>query len=91
MGVGLIQAFFCEVKRTKECAWMNVFLILNGNGDFRGIGLVEILWETVTKILDHHFMAAIQFHNTLRGFCTGRGTGTAYLEANLLQELLDLR
>ena len=70
---------------------MNVVLIPDGNGDFRGIGMVEILWKTVTRILNHRLTAAIQFHSTLHGFCTGRVTGTASLEANLLQELLDLR
>ena len=35
-------------------------------------------------------MALIQFHDTLHGFRTGRGTGNAFLEANLIQQLTNM-
>ena len=42
-------------------------------------------------ILNNLFMVGIQFHNTLHGFHTGRGTSTASLEYKLLQQLIDMR
>ena len=85
MVVGLIQAAFCKGHLAEECAWQTIILIPKGNGDFRGIGLVEVLWKMVTGILNRRREAAIQFHNTLHGFRTGRGTGTTSLESKLLQ------
>jgi len=29
-----------------------VVLLLKGNGDFRGVGLIEALWEVIEKITD---------------------------------------
>ena len=50
-----------------------------------------MIWKTVTGILNFRLMLAIQFHNTLNGFHTGRITGNDPLEANLLQKLTDMR
>ena len=35
--------------------------------------------------------AAVKFHDVLHGFWAGRGTMTAPLEANLLQQLTEMR
>ena len=45
----------------------------------------------MTWILNLRLTAAIHFHDSLHGFHTGIGTGKASLEANLIQELMDLR
>ena len=42
-------------------------------------------------ILNCCLIAAIQFHDTLHGFCTVRGTGTASLKANMSQHLMAKR
>ena len=52
---------------------------------------MEFMWKTVIEILNIRLMVAIQFHDTLHGFRTFRGTGTAYLENNLIQQLIDMR
>ena len=36
-------------------------------------------------------MVAIQFHDTIHGFCTGRGTGTDPLKAKLIQQLTAMK
>ena len=59
--------------------------------DLCGIGIVEVLWKTATGILNRRLMAEIQFHNTLHSLCTGRCTGIASLEANLIQQLMYMR
>ena len=53
-------------------------------------GLVEVMWKVVAAILNLRLTASITFHNLLHGFWAGRGTGTANLEAKLLQQLADL-
>ena len=70
-----------------EFTWKTGVLIPKGTGDFRGIGLVEMLWKTVKMILNRRLMAAIQFYDTLYRFRTVRGTGNASLRDNLLQKL----
>ena len=65
-------------------------MIPKGKGEFRGIGLVEVIWKLLTLIL-HRRLAAINLHDILHGFREGRGTGTATLEAKLLQQLAAMR
>ena len=45
----------------------------------------------MAEILNHRLIAYITFHDFLNGFRKGRGTGTATLEAKLLQQLAALR
>ena len=52
---------------------------------------MEVLWNTVMLILNLCLMMVIQLHDTLLGFHTGRGTGTTYLEAKLLQHAMAMR
>ena len=61
------------------------------NRNYQGIGLVEFLWNTVTVILNLRLTVEMRLHKTLHGIHTGRGTGTAYIEANLLQHPMDMR
>ena len=59
--------------------------------DYRVIGLVEVMWKVVAEILNHRLTSTITFHNFFHGFRVGRGTGTATLEAKLLQHLAALK
>ena len=49
---------------------------------------MEVLWKKVMVILNHLLTMVIQFHDTLHGFHTGRGTGPASLGSKLLQHLM---
>ena len=60
-------------------------------GEFRGIGLVEVTWKLLTVILHRRLTTGIKLHDVLHGFWEGRGTGTATLEAKLLQQLAAMR
>ena len=62
-----------------------VVLIPKGERYYRGIGLVEAMWKVVAAILNFRITASITFHDFLHGFRAGRGTGTATLEAKLIQ------
>ena len=50
-----------------------------------------MIWKAVAVILNRRFTAAITYHDSLHGFQTGRGTGTANLKVNLLQQVAALR
>ena len=68
-------------------------MVLNSKGkkDYRGIGLVEVMWKVVAAILNRRLTVSITFHDFLCGFWAVRGTGTATLETKLLQQLAALR
>ena len=68
-----------------------VVLIPKGYRYFHEIHFVDVLWKTVRGILNRCLTAAIQFHGTLHGFRTGRGTGTASLEAKLIHQMTLIR
>ena len=52
---------------------------------------MEVMWKVVAAIINCRFASSIAYHDALRGFRAGRGTGTATLEAKLLQQLAALR
>jgi Reverse transcriptase (RNA-dependent DNA polymerase) len=71
-----------------ELTWTILVLVPKGNGDSRGIGLLESLQKLSDTIMDTRLKASIRFHEMLHaGFRAERGTGTAILEAKLFQEL----
>ena len=68
-----------------------VVLILKGGGDYRGIGLVEMVWKAVAVILNCRFTASITYHDSLHGFREVRGTGTTTLEVKILHQVTVMR
>ena len=89
--VELVQTAFRDGDLAEEGTWQAVVLIPKGKKDYWGIGLVEVMWKVVVVILNRRFTASITYHDALHGFRAGRGTGTATLEAKLLQQLAPLR
>ena len=66
--------------------WSVLVLIPKGGGDFRGIGLLEIVWKLMSKIIDRRIKHTVHWNDSLHGFRKKRGTGTAILEAKLHQQ-----
>ena len=89
--VDLSQTAFREGELAEEETWQAVVLIPKGNKDYRGIGLMEVMWKVVAAILNCCFTASITYHDFFHGFWVGRGTGTATLKAKLLQQIAALR
>ena len=58
--------------------------------DFRGIGMVEVLWKAIYGIINFWISSSIQFHDSLHGFCAGRGIVTTTIEDNLLHNLISM-
>ena len=56
-------------------------LIPKWEKDYRGIGLVEVMWKVVAVILNCRLTASIAYHDFLHRFWAGRGTSTATLKA----------
>ena len=71
--------------------WKVVVLIPKGKTDYRGTGLVEVMWKVVAAILNRRLTASITYHDSLHGFWSGCGTGTTIPETKLLQQLAALR
>ena len=88
----IVQTSFCYGKMAEELMWQMVVLIPKGQrGDFRGIGLVEVIWKTMSSLLKRRLTAAIMFHDMLHCFRVGHGMVTATLEAKLPQKLTSMR
>ena len=89
--VELVQTAFRDRDLAEEATWQVVVLIPKGKKYYRCIVLMEVMWKVVAAILNRRFTASITYHHALHGFRAGRGTGTATLEAKLLQQLAALR
>ena len=87
----LVQTAFGEERLAEEAMWQVVVLILKSKKDYRGIGIVGVMWKVVAAILNRRLTASITFHDFLHGFRAGCGTGNATLEAKLLHQLAALR
>ena len=67
--------------------WTIIVLIPKGNsGDFRGIGLLEVIWKVIERVLDER-LSTIPTHDALHGFRAKRGCGTGIMEAKLAEQL----
>ena len=66
--VELVQTAFWDGDLAEEVTWQAVVLIPKGKGDYRGIGLVEVMWKVVAVILNHRLTSSITFHDVLYGF-----------------------
>ena len=75
----------------EEATWQTVVMIPKGRKEYRGIGLVEVMWKVVTAILHRRLATAITYHDFLHGFRAGCGIGKDTLEARLLQQRAAMR
>jgi hypothetical protein len=85
--VELIQHIFRASRLPTELSWSVVVLIPKGSVGCRGIGLLEVVWKVVSSIIDIQLKNAIQFHDSLHGFRTQRGTAAATIEVKLRMNL----
>ena len=88
--VKLVQTAFETGELPTELFWSTVVLLPKGGGDFRGIGLIEVIWKLIATIIDKRLKKA-EHHDALHGFRAKRGTGTATIEAKLLQQIAGVR
>ena len=91
MLVELVQTAFRGGRLAEEAMWQAVVLIPKRKRNYRGIGLLEVMWKVVAAILNFRITASITYHDFLHGFWEGCGIGTATLEAKMLQQLGPVR
>ena len=83
----IVRHAFLYGEMPAEMCWSILAVIPKGAGEYRGIGLQEVLWKVVSSIINARLQASINFHDSLHGFRSQRGTGTATIEAKLVQQL----
>ena len=74
----------------EDMAWSKLVLLPKGNGEFRGIGLLEIVWKLIETIIHVRISTSVTFCEVLHGFRAKRGTGTAIIEVKMIQELAQI-
>ena len=77
--VAIVQAELWDGTMVKECTCQTVVLIPKSKRSFRGVELVEVLWKTLARLMNHQLTSSITFHYILQGFLAGCGTGNAAL------------
>ena len=83
--VSLMKLAFQEGKLPVALTWTNMALISKMGGDYRGIGLVEVIWKICAYIINNQLRSSITLNDALHIFRQGRRTGTSTLEVNLAQ------
>ena len=56
---------FWEGRVLAELAWNTIILLPKGKGEYRGIGLVEVIWKMITTIIHNRLWTAIYLHDAL--------------------------
>ena len=64
----LVQTAFREGKLAEEVTWQAEVLIPTGTKDYRGIGLMGVMWKVVAAFLHRRFTASITNEVFLQGF-----------------------
>jgi hypothetical protein len=89
--VELVQHAFETGELPTELPWSVLVLIPKGSGGYRGIGLLEICWKVISKIMDFRMKQGIDFDDSIHGFRAERGTSTANIEAKFQMQLSCVR
>ena len=90
MLVRLIQKVWDTGEIPEQMLITIVVLIPKGNsGDFRGIGLLEVIWKVLEHVIDAR-LKCVPLHDALHGFRPGHSCGTGIMEVKLAQQLASL-
>jgi hypothetical protein len=84
--VKLVQMVFTGSDIPEAFCSGILVLIPKGNGELRGIALLETIYKLISSIINRR-LGAIKLHDCIHGFRKGRGTGTATVEAKLAMQL----
>ena len=73
----------------QQMCWVVTVKIPKGGGEYWGIGLLELIWKVLERVMDN-WLENIILHNSLHGCLARQGTGTGIIEAKLAQQLAHL-
>ena len=62
--VKLTQTAFGQGELPTELFWSTAVLLPKGGGDFRGIGLTEVIWKAIAIIIDDGLSSSIKHHDS---------------------------
>ena len=75
----LVQVMFRYGTVQEEIEWAKMVIIPKGKGEYRGIGLVEMMWKVCSVVVTCRLKRSVMLHNQPHRLREGRGTGTATL------------
>ena len=64
----LVQVMFRDGTVPEEIAWEMMVLITKGKGEYRGIGLVEVLCKVCSVVVNCRLKRSVVLHDALHGF-----------------------
>ena len=88
--VDLVHKSYRDGTLSTKCMCQIVVLLPKGNIDYMGIGLIEVLCHKMSGVINICIGSSITYHDVLHGSRAGRGTGTASIEDNLIQKLIEI-
>ena len=88
--MGMVQLVFETGELVTKCIWATIFLLHKVGGEYCSIGLVDAIWNVIALIIDRYLADSIEFRDVLHKFMERRGTGTATIEAKLLQKIVGM-
>jgi hypothetical protein len=62
----LVQAIWDDGKMPIQIGWVVTVLIPKGGGDYFGIGLLELIWKVIKRVMDR-WLEVIALHDSLHG------------------------
>ena len=66
--------------------FLTIVVLLPKEGDgYRGIGLIEVAWKVIERVLDGR-LKGVTLHDALHGFRQKKGCGTGIMESKLIQQ-----
>ena len=87
----ILQTVLRYGRLLKDCVWQTGILIPKGNKEFIGIGLVEVLLKEFTGGINRWIRTLVQLHDVVNVFRAGWEMGNASLEANMIQQIMEMR
>ena len=73
--VSLMKVAFQEGRLPVALIWMTMVLLSKWGGEYRWIGLVEVIYNICASIVNNRLCSTITLYDALNGFRNGRGTG----------------
>ena len=89
--VEILQTKFRDVRLPTEFTWKTMVLIPKGNGEFWGIGIVEVLCKELSVVINKRIGEALHFHDFLHCLRAGKRMENTSLKVKLIQMLTETR
>ena len=74
-------------KNPEALEWTMMSIIPKGGGEYKGIGLIEVICKVFASIVNNIIWNELTLHEFFHNFRKGRGKGTATIEENLAQKI----